>query len=535
MPINRVSQPYPIDQYTLFCWSFDESSSPWGCTGTGAPNNITPNSGTTTASTTDAVHGQALEILSGSSTGVSSTPGGFAPIYSHPCTFSYWFKSDTILTNKHLFWAHEGGFVSLAVIYTIDGQIGIFCSNQLAWTQAGVIQANKWNFITTVLPGDGTLWLGVFPESGPIYWNQIISSGAFFDDPTWGITLTPAWDGPITTNFKFDDFRVDTVARTYDYLYAKFLYGTNPITPSLHIISGNQQSTIINAEFAHPLIAQLTLSTSPITSTLVQFAAVPNIDGASASLNPTSAFTDNNGEVSTIATANGIVGEYTVSASSSGTSSINYTLSNTRSTLEIVSGSVQSSIINTQFKSALIIRLLNGSDPVTNTLVQFAAVPNLNGASASLVPSSGLTDSNGEVSVIATANGAVGSYIITASYMGGNSVNFILSNTSKPKAKSGSSSTSSTTSAVNPNPISLSNRMALLVGIQSFMSELMGTSNGAPQRIAGYNIDAKSLNTASSISQGLYQISLSVKTLSSMDDIVLDAVIGETVEVTQGT
>jgi hypothetical protein len=76
-------------------------------------------------------------------------------------------------------------------------------------------------------------------------------------------------------------------------------------------------------------------------------------------------------------------------------------------------------------------------------------------------------------------------------------------------------------------------RSAIMSLINSFMGDLLGTTNGLPQRIADYNADGKSQNTTDTIAAGVYRVALSVKTLSSMDDIVLNATIGETVTVQQ--
>lgn len=77
-------------------------------------------------------------------------------------------------------------------------------------------------------------------------------------------------------------------------------------------------------------------------------------------------------------------------------------------------------------------------------------------------------------------------------------------------------------------------RRALIVGeIDSFMSTLRGDANPANQRIEGYLLDAISGNTPETLAAGLFRIILRVRTLPSMDVIVLDTQVGETVNISQ--
>jgi hypothetical protein len=71
-------------------------------------------------------------------------------------------------------------------------------------------------------------------------------------------------------------------------------------------------------------------------------------------------------------------------------------------------------------------------------------------------------------------------------------------------------------------------RRANVMGeIDAFMRQLQ-----ADERIDSYLIDGKSGNTATTIAAGLFRIILKVKTIPSMDVIVLDAEVGETVTIT---
>lgn len=74
-------------------------------------------------------------------------------------------------------------------------------------------------------------------------------------------------------------------------------------------------------------------------------------------------------------------------------------------------------------------------------------------------------------------------------------------------------------------------RKALTNEIRQFLESLLSRTNPAFQRIAGYTVDDKSGNTADTLAQGLYRIIIKVRTLASLDAIVLQTTIGESVEV----
>jgi hypothetical protein len=73
-------------------------------------------------------------------------------------------------------------------------------------------------------------------------------------------------------------------------------------------------------------------------------------------------------------------------------------------------------------------------------------------------------------------------------------------------------------------------RRALIVGeIGAFLNGLVSKTNPSSQRIDSYSDDAISGNTPESIAAGIFRIIIKVRTLSSMDFIVLDTEIGENV------
>jgi hypothetical protein len=79
-------------------------------------------------------------------------------------------------------------------------------------------------------------------------------------------------------------------------------------------------------------------------------------------------------------------------------------------------------------------------------------------------------------------------------------------------------------------------RRANLVGeTDGYLNGLKGQPNSDNQRIDAYSIDAKSPNTPDTLGLGIFRVRICVRTLSSLDNIVLDATIGETVTITDVT
>lgn len=77
-------------------------------------------------------------------------------------------------------------------------------------------------------------------------------------------------------------------------------------------------------------------------------------------------------------------------------------------------------------------------------------------------------------------------------------------------------------------------RVAIVSEIRAFMKGLLGaaggTANGGPQRIAGFSVSLKG-NTPETLGLGIYRIKLKVRTLASLKAIVLETVVGDTVDV----
>jgi hypothetical protein len=82
-------------------------------------------------------------------------------------------------------------------------------------------------------------------------------------------------------------------------------------------------------------------------------------------------------------------------------------------------------------------------------------------------------------------------------------------------------------------PSTQENRDAIRAIVDQFLSELLSASNPALQRIEDYSVDETSGNTPDTLARGIFVIILKVRTLASLDFMVLQTEIGEAVTVTQ--
>jgi len=72
----------------------------------------------------------------------------------------------------------------------------------------------------------------------------------------------------------------------------------------------------------------------------------------------------------------------------------------------------------------------------------------------------------------------------------------------------------------------------LLSETDAFLSDLLAEGNGEAQRIAGYSIDDKTLNTVSLAAQGIHVIRVTVQMLSTLDVICLVSEVGPNADIT---
>jgi hypothetical protein len=208
------------------------------------------------------------------------------------------------------------------------------------------------------------------------------------------------------------------------------------VPASIAVAGGGTQSTPINTAFAVPLqVTVLDASSAPVPGITVTFVAPGS--GASAGLSASTCTTNAAGQCPTgiVATANGTVGSYAVTASVAGVATpATFNLTNTAGTpasISIVTGNAQTTPINTAFTVPLQIVVRDGANnPVSGRTVNFA--PPVSGASAGLSVSTCVTDAAGQcpTGIVATANGIIGSYVVAATTAGvAAAANFNLTNT----------------------------------------------------------------------------------------------------------
>lgn len=76
-------------------------------------------------------------------------------------------------------------------------------------------------------------------------------------------------------------------------------------------------------------------------------------------------------------------------------------------------------------------------------------------------------------------------------------------------------------------------RQAVTSEFRAFLDGLLSRNQPALQRIGGYTLDPTSGNNAETLARGLFRLIVRVKTLSSMDSIVIESTIGESVTVSE--
>ena len=221
-------------------------------------------------------------------------------------------------------------------------------------------------------------------------------------------------------------------------------WGTRTVTitagaaNNIAITSGSGQSAVVAANFTNPLAATVTDTWgNPVAGAVVTFAA----PGSGASLTfagGVNTATTNASGVATSGTmtANHVAGaNYSISASATGTNTVNFTETNTAgaaTTIAVVSGSGQSATVGTAFTNPLVVSVTDTyGNPVSGATVTFTAP---SGVTASVNFSGGVktavTGTNGQAtSASFSANNTSGAnYSISANASGTNTVNFTETN-----------------------------------------------------------------------------------------------------------
>ena len=258
------------------------------------------------------------------------------------------------------------------------------------------------------------------------------ASAGFADGSTVMLSETPApgwtfvgWTGACTGSASTCSF---TVSGTPN-VSAKFLGPPTSVTVS----SGGTQSTNVSTAFGAPLDVLVTdVLGDPLPGVTVTY-TVPG-SGASATLaGPTAptATTNASGIATIAATANATAGAYSVTAAVAGVATpATFSLTNLGlpATVNVISGTPQTTLVNTAFGAALLVEVRDSlGHVIPGVTVNFAGPGS--GASANLSGASAITGANGRASVTATANTIAGAYTVTASVAGATSGSFSLTNT----------------------------------------------------------------------------------------------------------
>jgi len=170
------------------------------------------------------------------------------------------------------------------------------------------------------------------------------------------------------------------------------------------------QSTRINTPFPSPLrLTAKDAYDNPVPGVPVTYSSPGS--GQSAQLSSTTNITDLSGAASVTAVANGISGNYVVTASAGGSASATFNLTNVPgapATIEIISGNPQSAVVGGPF-APLVVAVLdaNGNRLVSQTVT--ISLP-ATGASATAASRTVTTDSTGQASFSLTANTKAGQY-----------------------------------------------------------------------------------------------------------------------------
>jgi hypothetical protein len=200
---------------------------------------------------------------------------------------------------------------------------------------------------------------------------------------------------------------------------------------SIAVTSGQGQSATVGAAFTNKLVATVTDAYgNPINGAVVTF-AVPG-SGASSTFagNVVTATTGTNGQATSVVfTANHVSGAYNISATASGTNTVDFGETNVAgaaTTIAVTSGQGQSATVGADFTNKLVATVTDqyGND-VSGAVVTFT-VPG-SGASATFAGNviTATTGTNGQAtSVTVSANHIPGAYNITAAAPGTNTVDF---------------------------------------------------------------------------------------------------------------
>ncbi|GAB2490951.1 hypothetical protein GCM10027082_47540 [Comamonas humi] len=198
----------------------------------------------------------------------------------------------------------------------------------------------------------------------------------------------------------------------------------NTNSNSLAATAGNNQTTLVNTAFGTQLQVKLTdASNNPKPGVTVTFGG-PSVPSRVV-LSSSTAITDVNGYAAVTATAAGIAGTYTVSATASGTTGVAFKLSNSAvagaaAAIAFDVSTPQWAYVTKPFSGPIVAHVQDFyGNPVQGATAVFEIIPDAaSGASATLGALTAVTNAQGNAQVSATANGFVGAYVVKVSVQG---------------------------------------------------------------------------------------------------------------------
>jgi len=211
-------------------------------------------------------------------------------------------------------------------------------------------------------------------------------------------------------------------------------------TETITAASGSPQTAAVNTAFAAPLVAKVTLGSTPLSGAFVTFTA-PGTGASGTFDGGTTTETDTTDATGTATsstyTANGIIGADTVTASVGGViATVSFSLTNSSgpaASITATSGSLQDATIGTAFAAPLVATVVDANQyPVSGASVTFTAPAS--GASGTFANGTATETDTTNASGVATsstftADATPGGYTVTAAVAGVSSAaDFTLTN-----------------------------------------------------------------------------------------------------------
>jgi uncharacterized protein (TIGR03437 family) len=206
--------------------------------------------------------------------------------------------------------------------------------------------------------------------------------------------------------------------------FGPYTFTSIPGTPAaITLLQGNNQ-VLAPGQALGRLIAQVVDSHgNSIQGANVTWTANPN---ASVALSQETTTTDNNGQISAVASFSGpAAGNVDITVALASNSAISGTFVETATvpikSLQIISGNGQSAVAGTSFSLPLVVQVNGTNSPLTKYPVQFSVA-----GPAILSAATAVTNNSGQAQVSVTAGSATGTATVTASVSGGFSQTFTL-------------------------------------------------------------------------------------------------------------